>query len=800
MAIELISKIKPKNNGNFKLVDVEDIEYNGKGLDEAIASGEFKGDKGDKGDKGEPGEQGPQGLQGLQGPQGIPGEQGPQGLKGDPGENATDSQVQNAVDKYMTDHPFESVGVDATLTQSGKAADAKATGDKILQYAIKNTASGEGIVNIADSADEKLQDIKLLGNSEQLTTTGKNLLSNKPNDWQIGKKTSWSANPEYPIDANVPDISNALIFINVKPSTKYTFINKLTNKIWVNRIIERDVNGIGVQNHGLYTDGTLNKNKYDFTTKDNTANIIFQIKKVDVTELLSSDIESIKVMLVEGDANENAIFEPYTGGQPSPSPEYPQEIKSAGRKSKNLFDINYFKDKSNLKMLQCEGFTLLGIICNVKPNTKYTLSANLTEAQYNLNIANKTQRFSLTSSSARTLMSNDDGTLYIGLFNTTTADAVNMDDFMQQYKNIQLEEGNTATYYEAYSDKYLLDVKVTGKNLFDMDKFIDTCKFTRNDDGTFLVNRQITRYDCFIPKDTILSINVSKVQDSTGAAVLQLFYKDGTSMYAGCAKAGINLFYITKDVIYIKVLAYRQHVYKYIQVERGTVATSYELYKEQTLTLTSDRPLTKWDKLVEQDGQIGWLYGSTVKEYRGETTLGLYENGFYFLVPDKKIYNGEGYCEELFKYSPRETKPNIHFAMADNSYVYTLNTQEIYGSTVVDIKEYLKTHPLHIVYKTEKSEFIPLSQDQQDAIRALKTYYPTTVITVDGGEVSPSIEATYISDTKNYIDNKFASMQANIMNQYRNDTANLLSLMPLETQATMIENDTNNILESEITI
>ena len=41
MAIELISKIKPKNNGDFKLVDVQDIEYNGKGLDEAIADGEF---------------------------------------------------------------------------------------------------------------------------------------------------------------------------------------------------------------------------------------------------------------------------------------------------------------------------------------------------------------------------------------------------------------------------------------------------------------------------------------------------------------------------------------------------------------------------------------------------------------------------------------------------------------------------------------------------------------------------------------------------------------------------------------
>ena len=64
MAIELISKIKPKNNGEFKLVDVEDIEYNGKGLDEAIKSGEFKGEKGDPGAKGEPGTPGADGKDG----------------------------------------------------------------------------------------------------------------------------------------------------------------------------------------------------------------------------------------------------------------------------------------------------------------------------------------------------------------------------------------------------------------------------------------------------------------------------------------------------------------------------------------------------------------------------------------------------------------------------------------------------------------------------------------------------------------------------------------------------------------
>lgn len=90
MPILLIDKIKQKNNGKFKLVDAADVEYNGKGLDEAIKSGEFKGDKGDAGPvgptgpvgaKGERGEAGPAGPAGAKGEQGI---QGPKGEKGDP--------------------------------------------------------------------------------------------------------------------------------------------------------------------------------------------------------------------------------------------------------------------------------------------------------------------------------------------------------------------------------------------------------------------------------------------------------------------------------------------------------------------------------------------------------------------------------------------------------------------------------------------------------------------------------------------------------------------------------------------
>lgn len=144
-----------------------------------------------------------------------------------------------------------------------------------------------------------------------LKITGENLLSNKPTDWMIGKATSWGAVPQTPVSYGT-NVKNAIITINVKSSTNYAFINKETNKLWVYRIIERDENGLGYVNHAFYKNESLNYKEYNFFTRSNTANIVFEIKKVDGTELLSEDIESIKIMIVEGEVNEPTPYEPYT--------------------------------------------------------------------------------------------------------------------------------------------------------------------------------------------------------------------------------------------------------------------------------------------------------------------------------------------------------------------------------------------------------------------------------------------------------------------------------------------------------
>ena len=310
------------------------------------------------------------------------------------------------------------------------------------------------------------------------------------------------------------------------------------------------------------------------------------------------------------------------------------------------------------------------------------------------------------------------------------------------------QEIKSAGKWNEEKQKYEIDVKVTGKNLFDREKARDitnwivrendsNAKFPiRVGDGnkvTFSYTEKLTA-----GKEFYLGIT----QSETSAVVAWLYHSAGTNLYnnkhtvvaAGdyiylsCDKSGIQKFVDTIQTL---------------QVEISPIQTDYQPYTEQTLTLTSDRPLTKWDKLVEQGGQYGWLYQSEVKEYRGEKSVSLYDSGFYFLLNNKNITKGEGYCSELKQRVPYEKNPCINFNIAQNTYVYTLNTQEIYGSTVSEIKEYLKIHPLHLVYKTETSDFIPLLQEEQTQLRNLHSYNGTTHITVDSGEVPCGIKVAY---------------------------------------------------------
>lgn len=337
--------------------------------------------------------------------------------------------------------------------------------------------------------------------------------------------------------------------------------------------------------------------------------------------------------------------------------------------------------------------------------------------------------------------------------------------------------------------KYEIDVKITGKNIVNIpDISADTPE---------------TDIKCYISKDICISAQ-EKADISKSVWRFKALHKDGSLEYITDA-ALPGCFYATKENPIVSI-TYRSiyitsGAYKGIMVEYGTVATKYEPYKEQTLTLTSDRPLTKWDRLVEQDGQIGWLYNSS------ETILNGTENwirhseinkettqAFDLSIPDL-IYGedtaiGQNSLTDKFRYVNAAWAKDEAGQAINNGCLF-INIEKTKASTVEEFKAWLKSNNVKVVYKTKQTEFVPLPLEQQDAIRALQTYYPTTVVS---NSEDAEMQLSYVADTKNYTDRKIEqAVSAQVQN-----LANLLSLMPLSTQAAMIEADTNNILDMEV--
>lgn len=188
--------------------------------------------------------------------------------------------------------------------------------------------------------------------------------------------------------------------------------------------------------------------------------------------------------------------------------------------------------------------------------------------------------------------------------------------------------------------------------------------------------------------------------------------------------------------------------------------------EEQTLTLTSDRPITKWDKLVEQGGQYGWLYaskkyvitGNEIFEYRSGYDQDAYANRFIVIndlfvnrLNDKQL----AYCKILkrvqYVYSQNKLEEGIdtninqlHIKLS-NDRIGVLSSDDT-GTRTTKIIEYIKntyTDGIEIMYMSNNNVFVPLPQSEQAQLRNLHSYNGTTNIMVDSGEVPCGIKLTY---------------------------------------------------------
>lgn len=242
----------------------------------------------------------------------------------------------------------------------------------------------DGYAQLTDTATKRLNSLVIKGNSYQLNTSGKNLLLIYKQTQTVNGITLTYDNDNKVVIANGTATSWTNIALGVfdfKKGITYKFVGCPKGGS-VDTLYHIEPDG------GLFFDIGNGATYTPSEDKLNTLIYFVVTKGVVLNNLVIKPMITTDLNVTYDD------YEPYTGGKPSPSPEYPQEIKAVSKLSgafysKNLFDFNIIKDSniirgtavwtnnsvtitSNASDCYTESYSKKNYI-KVKPNTTYTL-------------------------------------------------------------------------------------------------------------------------------------------------------------------------------------------------------------------------------------------------------------------------------------------------------------------------------------------------------------------------------------------------------------------------------------------
>lgn len=564
--------------------------------------------------------------------------------------------------------------------------------------AIVETAKGS-VVQTADSAEAFMEEFKIFGKSEQMQTTGKNLISTNTLETSV---------------------YNTLI-------TDNEFIKNMNT-------LPRNVE--------LCFSGKVSKGKAPELWLYGESNAVLATFRVgSAVQIKEGNV--IKANLIGGESNTNTrtftelqiekgatatAYELYTGGKPSPSPDYPQEIKTNAENGEinanvitgNLFPIDKFKKyeiNNSAKQTTLNGdrisFTGKGttgkedmvFFLNKEadklslPPGKYTLSFKSNKPYGGTNGENTVEMYLIVEKKSGTVYQStgnagkrtvdiEDGDKMYFRFD------INNNSMSAEFYDIMFNLGDTPLPYEPHAEQSLA---------------------IQTPDG--------------LPGIPVTS--GGNYTDSTG----QQWICDEICEQGGVI--GVKKYLTEKTIDKNSELINR--LSSYGAVEKNTI-----------ITRVADKTLKKNGAILAKEFKNGYVWN------KDEECAGMTEQGIDFRISRERL----GLAAET--------------------------TIEENNAAVL---KYLETHPLYFVAQLNVPVFEPLPEETQQKFKALHTYYPTTVVT---NNANADMQLDYVADTKLYIDKKIKEL----VTANTQKTANLLSLMPLSTQAAMIENDTNNILEN----
>lgn len=446
----------------------------------------------------------------------------------------------------------------------------------------------------------------------------------------------------------------------------------------------------------------------------------------------------------------------------NPAPDNPQEIKSAGRKSRNLFNI------ADLRVGQVQKDGTINekqiyyrtVILDVPQDGKYRITFNsnddytmlyFTEAYANgaysqpyLRVHAGSPNYYITLAKGKNILS----------FSTHTASGKIV--FTTDH-NIMIAAESETLDYEPYG--YFFDVKVTGKNLLNLQKEPDvkgTYQGWKVGDGkkTIVLSIKDKGNNVDITKCSIgVSGNGINPNDGLGWIV-----QDGTILRSEIKTTNPYVTIYPPNETAVQKFLDRFE----IQVEYGTTATPYEPYAEQFMQIVLNEPLRgigEYKDMLTKDGVVRKIYPPY------EINLNNLRDGGYSrtntvmfsvkvqnktvgyaslkpsilcnILPDcglqtGNIYNDDKECIAV--------GGGIVLFRVNKSRLKDISSFEAIKQSFIELMEGKK---MLVEYALETSVTEPLPESVQAQLSSLHSENGTTHVFVDSGEVETGINIEY---------------------------------------------------------
>ena len=598
----------------------------------------------------------------------------------------------------------QGIGLDSTLTKTGFAADAGVTGKEIdsLKESIstkitKFYASSQGETHLADSDDGKIMDMMVYGKSEQKQYLGKNLLNPTfKTDTYSGVTLTNNGDGTYTIKGTNSSSGELIFSLVPTVDEQKTLYNSLIGKK-VKFIIESGstISGsVGRICFVFYNETEIKYSNETYNGGDVTVPTGYDLAVVDIHINVGQTIPEtiIKPMLTTDLTATYDDFEPYTGGIPSPNPDYPQEIKSVVNPTVKVCG-------KNLLNPTLQSTTQNGITCTNNGDGTYTLNGTAIQNAFfslrNDNALQNEKRYKITG-----CPSGSDGEIYM------LRPRLN-DDSIKDTGN-----GAIFIYLSEEKDNFAFVIRInkgfTCNNLLFKPMIVDVSLYP---DAT---------YDDFEPyheQTVTLPYTLNAIPVSSGGNV---------------------------------TIGGQQYIADYVDVERGKLVRRVLKFDPSLLSVRmkdDEKTLFTYDKFDNNN-----MYKKTHGEIIAECSH------------LKVMQNTAIGAEQEFKRGVHVSFYAVENNQNNNNVIYVC-VPLVCGTTASEFLEWANKNAFEIIYKLATPTEIDLTPEEVQAFKALATYYPTTNISVNSEQLDGYTVLNYpismengwnyvkqqIGDTRDYI-------------------------------------------------